>query len=102
MLTFFVMTTMISDFSSVLLDIRDSNIHYPKPIDRQTISAAKLIHIIIYLSRLTGALVGPSLIAGLIINGILFFACGSDECDINRYVSRCDNGTNLHIDLEIF
>ena len=67
---------MISDFSSVLLDIRDSNILYPKPIDRKTISAAKLIHIIIYLSLLTVALVGPSLIAGLIKNGILFFLVG--------------------------
>jgi len=76
MLIFFVMTSMISDFSSVLLDIRDSNILYPKPIDRKTISAAKLIHIIIYLSLLTVALVGPSLIAGLIKNGILFFLVG--------------------------
>ena len=58
------MTSMISDFSSVLLDIRDSNILYPKPIDRKTVSAAKLIHIIIYLSLLTVALVRPSLIAG--------------------------------------
>ena len=76
MLIFFVMTSMISDFSSVLLDIRDSNILYPKPIDRKTVSAAKLIHIIIYLSLLTVALVGPSLIAGLIKNGILFFLVG--------------------------
>ena len=73
---FFVMTSMISDFSSVLLDIRDSNILYPKPIDKKTISVAKLIHIIIYLSLLTVALVGPSLIAGLIKNGIFFFLVG--------------------------
>ena len=58
------------------VDIRDSNILYPKPIDRKTVSAVKLIHIIIYLSLLTVALVGPSLIAGLIKNGILFFLVG--------------------------
>ncbi|MEH7225555.1 hypothetical protein V7112_17235 [Bacillus sp. JJ1566] len=73
MIVFFLMTSMISDFSSVLLDIRDSNILYSKPIDRKTISAAKLTHIVIYLSLLTIALAGPSIIAGLIKHGIVFF-----------------------------
>lgn len=73
MIVFFLMTTMISDFSSVLLDIRDRNILYPKPIDRKTISAAKLIHIVIYLSLMTIALAGPMLLAGLIKHGIVFF-----------------------------
>ena len=52
MFTFFIMTSMISEFSSVLLDIRDRNILYPKPINRRTISAAKVMHIIIYLTYL--------------------------------------------------
>lgn len=76
MIIFFVTTSMISDFSSVLLDIRDSNILYPKPIDRKTISAAKLTHIVIYLSLMTIALAGPPLIAGLVKHGIVFFAVG--------------------------
>ena len=71
--TFFTMTSLISDFSSVLLDIRDRNILYPKPVDRKTISAAKLMHVMIYLSYLTIALVGIPLIVSLFVKGILFF-----------------------------
>lgn len=71
--TFIIMTSMISDFSSVLLDIRDRNILFPKPVDRRTISTAKMVHVMIYLSFLTIALVGLPLIIGLIKNGILFF-----------------------------
>lgn len=71
--TFFVMTSLISDFSSVLLDIRDRNILYPKPVDRKTISTAKMVHVVIYLSFLTIALVSIPLLVGLIKNGILFF-----------------------------
>lgn len=71
--TFFVMTSMISDFSSVLLDIRDRNILFPKPVNRRTISTAKMVHIIIYLFFLTIALVGIPLIAGLVKNGLIFF-----------------------------
>jgi ABC-2 type transport system permease protein len=72
-LTFLVMTSMISDFSSVLLDIRDRNILHPKPIDRKTLSAAKMIHISIYLFFLTVSIIGIPLIVGLFKHGILFF-----------------------------
>lgn len=71
--TFFIMTSMISDFSSVLLDIRDRNILFPKPVDKRTISMTKMVHIVIYLSFLTIALVGIPLIVGLIKHGFLFF-----------------------------
>lgn len=71
--TFFVMTSMISDFSSVLLDIRDRNILFPKPVSRKTISTAKMVHVTIYLSFLTIALTGIPLIVGLFKNGPLFF-----------------------------
>ncbi|MBY0095911.1 hypothetical protein [Mesobacillus maritimus] len=70
--TFFVMTSMISDFSSVLLDIRDRNILFPKPVDRKSISAAKAVHIFIYISFLTIALVTIPLLVGLVIHGPLF------------------------------
>lgn len=71
--TFFVMTSMISDFSSVLLDIRDRNILLPKPVDQKTVSTAKMVHVFIYLSFLTIALVTIPLIVGLVKNGPLFF-----------------------------
>jgi ABC-2 type transport system permease protein len=71
--TFFVMTSMISDFSTVLLDIRDRNILFPKPVDRRTINTAKMVHVVIYLSFLTVALVAIPLFVGLFRIGPLFF-----------------------------
>ncbi len=73
MLMFLVMTSMISDFSSVLLDIRDRMIISTKPVDKRTINFARTLHIINYLLILTGTLAGPSLIAGLFSQGIVFF-----------------------------
>ncbi|MCK6206586.1 hypothetical protein KZX50_14150 [Bacillus infantis] len=71
--TFFVMTAMISDFSTVLLDIRDRNILFPKPVDRKTINTAKMVHVVIYLSFLTIALATIPLFVGLFNIGPLFF-----------------------------
>jgi hypothetical protein len=73
LVTFMVMTSMISDFSSVLLDIRDRNILFTKPIDRKTINAAKMVHILSYLSLLTLAISGIPLLVGLFRHGIVFF-----------------------------
>jgi hypothetical protein len=73
MLIFMVMTTMISDFSSVLLDVNDKNILLPRPIDARTLTAAKLIHIVVYLFKITMAISGGSLIFGLIKYGFWFF-----------------------------
>lgn len=69
---FMVMTAMIADFSSVLLDTRDQSILRTKPIDAKTLHAAKTVHICIYLILLTGALALPSAIAGLLRSGPLF------------------------------
>lgn len=70
---FILMTSMISDFSSVLLDVRDKNILNTKPVNARTVSAAKLIHVSIYMALLTGAFIGvPSLVI-LGVHGILFF-----------------------------
>lgn len=72
-LMFLVMTSMISDFSSVLLDVRDRAIIATKPVPAKTISFARAIHVIIYLAILTGTLAGPGLIGALIRHGIGFF-----------------------------
>lgn len=73
MIIFMVMTTMISDFSTVLLDIKDKIILVPRPIDSKTLNTAKTLHILIYLATITAVIAGPSLIAGTIIYGALFF-----------------------------
>lgn len=72
MIIFMIMTTMISDFSSVLLDIKDKNILMSKPIDSKTINTAKVIHIFIYLFTIAMVIAGPALIAGGIKHGLLF------------------------------
>ncbi|GAB6991188.1 hypothetical protein [Paenibacillus pini] len=71
-LIFMITTALISDFSSVLLDIRDRNILYSKPVNGLTINMAKAIHIGIYLFFITGSLTIAPLVAGLVRHGILF------------------------------
>ncbi|MBS4174934.1 hypothetical protein [Bacillus sp. FJAT-49736] len=70
---FIVMTSMISDFSAVLLDIRDKNILHTRPIDKKTISAAKMMHVFIYLFFLTASIVTIPLLVGLFKHGVFFF-----------------------------
>lgn len=72
-LMFLVTTSMISDFSSVLLDVRDRAIVSTKPVTSKTVSLARTVHIFIYLSLLTATLAGPGLIGGLLRHGIGFF-----------------------------
>lgn len=72
-LMFLIMTSMISDFSSVLLDVRDRSILMTKPIDGRTVGVARSIHAGIYLLQLTGALSAASLAVGLFKHGVLFF-----------------------------
>ncbi|SDD78620.1 hypothetical protein SAMN02799630_04037 [Paenibacillus sp. UNCCL117] len=73
-LMFMLMTSMISDFSAVLLDIRDKPILLTRPVNARTATMAKAVHIAIYLSFLTGALTIGPLIAGAVRHGIGFAA----------------------------
>ncbi len=72
-LIFFLMTTLISDFSSVFLDIRDKNIIFSKPIESKTLSAAKFIHILFYMVSISFSLSALGAISALIKNGVVFF-----------------------------
>ncbi|MDO7906360.1 hypothetical protein Q5741_08005 [Paenibacillus sp. JX-17] len=69
---FIVMTAMIADFSSVLLDVRDRAILDIKPVDRRTIGAAKSIHVLWYLLTITLSVGLPPLIAGTAKYGAAF------------------------------
>lgn len=71
-LMFIIMTSMISDFSSVLLDVRDRNIIHTKPVDKRTISLAKTLHICIYLFFLTAAIAAIPLAVSIFSHGPLF------------------------------
>ena len=71
-LMFMLITTLISDFSSVLLDARDKNIMLTKPVDSKTINAAKVIHVFIYMFYITIAMTGIALLVSL-RHGVKFF-----------------------------
>ena len=70
---FLITTTLISDFSTVMLDLRDKNILFSKPVDRRTLNMAKSLHILIYLLTLTLTFTGPSLLFSLFRHGPGFF-----------------------------
>ncbi|MBU5352907.1 hypothetical protein KQI74_11470 [Paenibacillus barcinonensis] len=72
-LMFMIMSSMISDFSSVLLDIRDRNIVMTKPVNARTVGMARAIHTGVYLLLLSGSLTAAPLVAGLVKHGIGFF-----------------------------
>lgn len=69
---FLMMTSLISDFSAVLLDVRDKAIILTKAVDKRTFNAAKIIHISVYMILMTLAISLPALIALGIKNGPLF------------------------------
>ncbi|MGE7932640.1 hypothetical protein [Viridibacillus arvi] len=71
-LMFITITTMVSDFSAVLLDVRDKNILQSKPVSNRTLNAAKLMHIVIYLALLEGAFVIIPLAVGIFRFGIFY------------------------------
>jgi hypothetical protein len=66
MFIFFLAATLISDFTSVLIDVRDNQIILPKPISDKTFLLSRLLHIIIHISKL----VIPLNFAGIITIGI--------------------------------
>jgi len=69
---FILMTAMIADFSTVLLDVRDKAILDTKPIDPRTISVAKLMHVLIYITQLTGVFLAIPFVVSAIVNGFGF------------------------------
>lgn len=70
---FILMTTLISDFSTVLLDVRDKTIIGTKPVNERTISAAKLVHISIYMIMLTLSFIIIPSIVMIFAQGFAFF-----------------------------
>lgn len=69
---FFIMSSLISDFSTVLLDVKDKNIIGTKPVDSRTLNFAKTIHVSLYMFYITTALILPGLIASFLKQGIVF------------------------------
>lgn len=72
MMMFILTTSMISDFSSVLLDVRDKVVLDTKPVNQRTISLAKFTHVVIYMAQLTGAFLLIPFVVSSIFHGVLF------------------------------
>ena len=70
---FLLMTSLMADFSSVLLDVKDKEILLSKPVNNKTLNMAKILHIFMYITTITLTITGPSLIAGIIRHGLTFF-----------------------------
>ena len=65
--------TLISDFTSVLIDVRDNYIILPKPVNDKTFVVARLLHILIHITKIVFPLYLPCVIYLAIAEG--FFAC---------------------------
>lgn len=62
----------ISDYSSILLDLRQKEFFMTRPIDVKTMSAAKLTHIILYISTYALALAAAGIAIGTFRHGAVF------------------------------
>jgi len=73
---FMLSLTLISDFTSVLIDVRDNQIILPKPVNDRTFVVARLLHIFIHICKI----VLPMSLAGIVyiasdfgVHGTLLF-----------------------------
>ncbi len=64
--------SLISDFSSVMLDTTDNVVLLPRPIDGRTLLCARIAHIVTYLSMLTLSLSAGTFVTGTITYHPLF------------------------------
>jgi hypothetical protein len=62
--------TLISDFTDVLIDVRDNYILLPRPVKGKTLAVSRILHVVFYLTRMTI----PFSLPGLIGVGIKFGA----------------------------
>jgi hypothetical protein len=48
----FIISTLIVDFTDVLIDVRDNYILLPKPIKDRTLALSRILHVVVYLLRI--------------------------------------------------
>lgn len=68
---FMMAMTMITDFSTIMLDTTDNQIILPRPVSSKTLFTARLVHILVYLLQFTLALALFPLIACFVVFGPL-------------------------------
>ncbi|MEM6697612.1 MAG: hypothetical protein AAF806_07605 [Bacteroidota bacterium] len=67
----FIIMTLITDFTEVLIDVRDNFIILPQPVNDRTITVSRILHVILYLSKLMLTFTIPALIYIGIAHGFL-------------------------------
>jgi ABC-2 type transport system permease protein len=68
---FMLASTLVSDFTSVLIDPRDTFIILPKPVSDKTFLIARLLHIFIHICKIVLPMTLPGLIYILMNDGLL-------------------------------
>ncbi len=62
---------LVTDFSHILLDTKDNYIILPKPVSAETFLTARLLHILIHISKILVPLAFPGFVAMWVSRGIL-------------------------------
>ena len=70
MFIFMLAATLITAFTSVLIDTRDNLIILPKPVSDATFVTARLMHIAIHINKLLLPLALPALVALIVLYGV--------------------------------
>lgn len=71
MYIFVLASSLISDFTTVLIDIRDNYIILPKPVNDRTVLVARLLHILIHICKLVLPMSLPGIIYMAINTGVI-------------------------------
>lgn len=60
--TMMMSTTLIADFTSVLIDVKDNFVILPKPVNDKTVVIARIMHILIHISKIVVPMMLPALV----------------------------------------
>ncbi len=64
--------TLISDFTSVLIDVKDNFVILPKPVNDKTVVVSRILHIMVHVSKIVLPLMLPALIwLGIMAGGLV-------------------------------
>lgn len=64
-------TTLIADFTSVLIDVKDNFVILPKPVNDKTVVISRMMHIVIHISKIVVPMMLPALIYLLVDTGVV-------------------------------
>lgn len=64
-------TTLIADFTSVLIDVKDNFVILPKPVNDKTVVVSRMMHIVIHISKIVAPMMLPVLIYLFVETGVI-------------------------------